>query len=121
MSELFEMGGSFMGYLTVIFIILIVVSIFNGLPLFKKGFNSKEAAARKISYIKQVGLFALIVGILGQMIGLMGAFEVVAEVGSISQALLAGGLKISSITTIYGMLIYILSFLIWFGLSFKIR
>lgn len=123
MLDLFYEGGyQFMSVLTLIFISVMVVSVFNGIPLFRDDIKSKEEAARKIGYIKQVGLFGLVIGVLGQMIGLIGAYDAIVEYSDrITPALVAGGLKVSSITTIYGILIYVISLLIWFGLSFKLR
>ncbi|WP_370477585.1 MotA/TolQ/ExbB proton channel family protein [Tamlana flava] len=60
-------------------------------------------------WIKEVGLLALSFGILGQIIGLYIAFQGIEEMGQVSQEMMAGGLKVSSITTIYGLLIYIVS------------
>jgi hypothetical protein len=121
MMELYYMGGPlFMGILTLILIAMLAVSIINGLPVLKN--ESKTDNDRiKISYIKSVGLFALIIGILGQLIGLYQAFMGIEAMGSVSSTMLAGGLKISMITTLYGFLIYVLSYLIWFGLSFSLR
>ena len=68
----------------------------------------------KLKHIKTIGSFAAISGILGQLIGLYQAFSIIEEHGNISQSLLAGGLKVSVIPTIYGILIYLLSILIWF-------
>lgn len=88
------MGGPlFMGILTVFFLLMIVAAVR----------NSGE---------KELGLLALAVGFLGQLIGLFGAFEGIEQMGGVSQAMLAGGLKVSSITSIYGLLIYIVSLLI---------
>jgi len=88
------MGGPlFMGILTVVFLLMIVAAVR----------NSGE---------KELGLLALAVGFLGQLIGLFGAFEGIEQMGGVSQAMLAGGLKVSSITSIYGLLIYIVSLLI---------
>jgi hypothetical protein len=39
----------------------------------------------------------------------MGAFEGIEAMGGVSQSILVGGLKVSSITSIYGLLIYIVS------------
>ena len=90
----FYMGGPlFMGMLTLIFIALIVAAVL------KKG-------------VKEIGLLALAMGFLGQLIGLMGAFEGIEAMGGVSQSMLAGGLKVSSITSIYGLLIYIISLII---------
>lgn len=60
-------------------------------------------------WTKEVGLLALSVGILGQIIGLYSAFQGIEQMGQVSQQMMAGGLKVSSITTVYGLLIYILS------------
>jgi len=62
--------------------------------------------------VKEIGLLALAMGFLGQLIGLMGAFEGIEAMGGVSQSMLAGGLKVSSITSIYGLLIYIISLII---------
>ncbi|MBT5152052.1 MAG: hypothetical protein HOM43_06665 [Flavobacteriales bacterium] len=94
MINYFYMGGPlFMGMLTLIFIALIVAAVL------KKG-------------VKEIGLLALAMGFLGQLIGLMGAFEGIEAMGGVSQSMLAGGLKVSSITSIYGLLIYIISLII---------
>jgi len=56
-----------------------------------------------------MGLLALATGILGQVIGLYKMFEGIEMMNGVSPAMIAGGLKVSSITTLYGLLIYILS------------
>lgn len=118
MIELFYMGGPlFMGILTLIFICMICVSVINGLPVLRGGMEDLEMAVRKIAYIKSVGLFALVMGILGQLIGLYSAFQAIETAGDISPALVAGGFRVSMITTLYGFVIYACSLLIWFALS----
>ena len=94
MLDYFYMGGPlFMGMLTLIFIALVVAAVL------KKD-------------VKEIGLLALALGILGQLIGLMGAFEGIEAMGGVSQSILVGGLKASSITSIYGLLIYIVSLIV---------
>lgn len=94
MLDYFYMGGPlFMGMLTLIFIALVVAAVL------KKD-------------VKEIGLLALALGILGQLIGLMGAFEGIEAMGGVSQSILVGGLKVSSITSIYGLLIYIVSLIV---------
>ena len=90
----FMMGGPlFMSILTLILILLL------GATILKKE-------------VKEIGLLALAFGFLGQLIGLMGAFEGIEAMGGVSQSVLAGGLKVSSITSIYGMLIYTIGLII---------
>ena len=117
------MGGPlFMGILTLILIAMLTVAVLNGIPVLSKRISDLEIAMRKLGYIKSVGLFALIIGLLGQLIGLFSAFQAI-EIGAVevSPALLAAGFKVSMITTLYGILIYAISFMIWFGLSMTLE
>lgn len=77
------------------------------------------AAIQRKLILKEFGLAALAFGFLGQLIGLLGAFEAIEAVGGVSQSLLAGGLKVSSITSIYGLLIYCISLIIRILLGWK--
>jgi hypothetical protein len=95
MIELFNMGGPlFMSVLTLELFALLI------------------ALWKAPAWVKEIGLLALITGIIGQLIGLYSAFVTVEQVGDVSIAVLMGGLKISSITTIYGAFIYLVSLLI---------
>ena len=77
------------------------------------------AALQRKSILKEFGLAALAFGFLGQFIGLLGAFEAIVAAGGVSQSILAGGLKVSSITSIYGLLIYCISLIIRILLGWK--
>ncbi|TNE30699.1 MAG: hypothetical protein EP346_03060 [Bacteroidetes bacterium] len=118
MMELFYMGGPlFMGILTFIFIAMIVIAVINGIPFLKGKYSDLDEGRRKLAYIKDAGLLALVIGVLGQLIGLFSAFKAIEmSMMDISPAMLAGGVKVSMITTIYGLVIYALSLLIWVGL-----
>ena len=95
MLELFYQGGTlFMSLLTILLIALIV------------------SAFKFPEWINEIGLLALAIGVLGQIIGLYGAFKGIEEMGQVSQQMMAGGLKVSSITTMYGLIIYIISLLV---------
>lgn len=92
MLDLFYQGGTlFMSLLTILLIALII------------------SAFKFPEWINEIGLLALAIGALGQIIGLYGAFKGIEEMGEVSQQMMAGGLKVSSITTIYGLIIYIIS------------
>jgi biopolymer transport protein ExbB/TolQ len=120
MMDLFYMGGPlFMGVLTLIALVMIAWSIMKGKDVFVQNEN-KELLHHQLSYIKSIGLFALITGILGQLIGLFEAFQSIEQMGGVSPAMLAGGLKVSSITTLYGIFIFLLAYLIWFVLDSRL-
>ncbi len=109
-----------MGILTVILIAVLIVTIINGVAVLKGNIPPEDARIR-ISYIKSIGLFALVVGIFGQLIGLFSAFKAIEEAMDVSPSIMAGGLKVSMITTLYGFIIFIISYLIWFGLSYFMK
>lgn len=119
MMKLFIEGGPlFMGVLTLIGLVMIAWSIAVSRHVFLQ-YHVEEAAVRhNITYIKSIGLFALIVGIFGQLIGLYQMFVAIQQLGTVSPAILAGGLKVSSITTLYGIFIFMVSYVIWFVMDF---
>ena len=88
-------------------------------------FNKREKPGAKMSKQNEVilfiGSFAFLFGILGQIIGLFEAFEVIQRVGEISPSLIAGALKISSIAPIYGMVLFLVSSLFWFIFRYKLK
>ena len=92
MVELFVEGGIlFMAILTIL-LIGVIVSYFK--------YQEK---------VKLLGNISLAVGVLGSFIGLFSAFIFIQEVGDVSPAVLAGGLKVAFISTMYGLVIYIFS------------
>ena len=123
MLELFYKGGPlFMGILTILLIVVVAVAFINGLSLFRGAVGNKEDRLRKIGYTRSVGLFALIIGVLGQLIGLFSAFQAI-ELGAVqvSPTIIAAGFKVSMITTMYGIVIYVISLMLWLGLSMTVE
>ena len=109
----YEGGPLFMGVLTLVLIFVIIVSIveFRNLNKDPENYNGKR--------IHSTGLLALIIGILGQLIGLYSAFITIEATGGVSQSMLAGGIKVSMITTIYGLLIYLFSLVVKMALDWR--
>lgn len=62
--------------------------------------------------VKSVGALALAVGVFFQISSLFRALAFIQQVGDISFGLFAGGFRISLITILYGLLIYILALII---------
>lgn len=120
MIELFYMGGTlFMSLVSLSFLAMLIMAVRTGLFIYQG--KPSEAVFIEAGYVKSLGLFTLVLGALGQLIGLYSAFAAIEQMGSVAPALLAGGLKVSSITTIYGMVCYALSLLIYFGLCAMVR
>lgn len=118
LNNLFHYGGPlFMGILTILFLIILATSVVFAILIFTGKVIHSEAFRSRLAYIKSLGLFTMIFGILGQLIGLTEAFGAIERAGDISPALIYGGLKISMYTTLYGIGIYLVSILIWFLLD----
>lgn len=113
MIDLFFIGGPlFMGTLTIILIAVVSMAVYIAIQK-KKDVENPLAD----SWVKELGILGLVIGIFGQFIGLYQAFSAIEEMGSVSQSMLAGGLKVSSITSIYGLVIFILAIILTFGLN----
>ena len=70
-----------------------------------------------ISWVKHLGVLALGLGALGQSIGLYGAFLAIEEWGGVSPKILLGGIRVSSITTITGLTVFVIAYILWFLLK----
>lgn len=115
MKDLFFMGGAlFMSVLSILLLILLAWMIYHLSRYLISKSSSKEITLRKMEQGRSIGLFAMIFGIMGQLIGLYGAFSSMTEVSTISPAIMYAGLKVSMITTMYGIIIYLIALVLWF-------
>ena len=102
-----------MGILTILFFVVIILSISFFYIITRKEYKDLDLTLKRLKLIKSTGVFALATGILGQLIGLYSAFSMIQETGAVSPEILMGGLRVSMITTLYGMIIFLISYLLW--------
>lgn len=119
MKNVFITGGlHFMATLTLLLIINVAWYVYYFIAAYNSKDTDNSKALRKLSYGKTIGLFSLTTGIMGQLMGLMSAFHAVGEAAAngikIQPELVFGGIRVSAIVTIYGILIYLLSLVLWF-------
>lgn len=103
MSQFFDRlneGGPFFMYPLLIILIIIFFLIVNG-------FLNKANIDKTLSLISSLSLFAIVWGFLGQIIGMITALDTIEAVGDISNAVLAGGLKVSLLTLVFGSFIFL--------------
>ena len=112
----FEGGVLFMSLLSIVLLAILVLAVKN-IVLVAKNEKEELVFSSQIGYIKSLGLFALVLGFLGQFLGLFQAFEYIASKGTVSPSILAAGFRVSSIASIYGMIIFLVAYLLWFGLD----
>ena len=101
-----------MSILTLIFLLILILTF--------RFIIKEDKSISDLSLIKSTGLFAAVMGILGQLLGLFSAFQMIENIGSMSPAMLAGGLKVSSITSIYGLFIYLVALALAILLKLKL-
>lgn len=119
MKELFYRGGPhFMSILTILLIITTAWIMYHFVVAYRSKQTDKTVFLRKLGYGKSMGLFALITGVMGQIIGFSALFSTLKEIKAIGGMLIPerifGGIQVTMIVTIYGCLIYLLSLLLWF-------
>ncbi len=121
MFDLFNEGGPlFMGLLTIEFILVAVVAI-RTMVQYSRGELNYADARKTLGYVRSLGLLAFVTGIFAQLVGLYDAFTAIQEMESVSPAMLAGGLRVSIITTLYGTFILMISLIIWIILDNRIK
>jgi biopolymer transport protein ExbB/TolQ len=75
--------------------------------LFIKGLKDNTEKTHKL--INSLALFAFVFGVLGFVIGLLGALDAIsANSGNISSSILAGGFKVGLLSPTFGMVIFLL-------------
>ncbi len=129
MKELFNIGGplfinqSWLSFciLTLVLVILFVWAIFHSILLFKKEGESVHKIRNKIKYLKSIGLFALVIGVLDQLIGLYSIFSAIEEAGDINARIVFQAIKTSMTPLLYAIFIYLSSLIIWIILDFLLK
>jgi biopolymer transport protein ExbB/TolQ len=122
MFNLFYEGGIlFMSILTLLLLVVLSLAVYYGTQILKSDPEKKELYRQGTTYIKSLGLLSLVVGVFGQLLGMYQGFSQIQLAGAISQPLLIAGIRISMITTLYGLVIFIISYLLWLGLDSKLN
>ena len=79
-----------------------------------------EKQLAQIVYVKYLGILSLTLGIFGQTVGLYGALLALEKV-QVAPNIIYSGIRVSSISTIYGLIIFLLAYTAWILLKFKIE
>ncbi|MBN1181409.1 MAG: MotA/TolQ/ExbB proton channel family protein [Bacteroidales bacterium] len=110
----FEGGGFFMFFIYLMWITVITLAV-RFIILYSSGKNPQKLKRTNDS-ILFIGSFAFLFAVFGQMLGLVTAFDLIQKAGEagVVPSLVAGGLKVTFIPTFYGLLLLIVSAMIWF-------
>ena len=70
------------------------------------------AAWKAPRWVKEIGIGALVYAVFGTLLGLFQVFDVIQMFGDVSSAVICGGLKVTLISTFYGLIVYFISLII---------
>ena len=100
-TRLHEGGPVFMYPLLLILILTLI--------LIAKAFLKKGDVEKIIRLIASISLFAIVFGFLGQIVGLIGAFDSLQRTGgNVDPSVFAGGLEISLLVPAFGMSVFLI-------------
>ena len=95
MFKIFMQGG--VGYMT-IFTLLLAALFF--------------AAWKAPRWVKEIGIGALVYAIFGTLLGLAQVFDAIQQFPDVGFGVMCGGLKVTLISTFYGLIVYFISLII---------
>jgi biopolymer transport protein ExbB/TolQ len=121
MFTLFMQGGFYMWPLLLFAIIILVLSIKKIIDLFFKPDLSQVKLESGINSILFWGGMSVLIGFLGHFHGLYLAMQAISRASDISPAIVAMGYGVSLITVLFGLLILLISALIWFVLRWRLK
>jgi hypothetical protein len=104
-NRFMEGGALFMSLI----LICLLISIYF---LVKSILNIKtniEISKKMLKHINDSGTLGLALGIMGSFIGLVTAFDVIEATGAAKPSILAGGLKVALLSTLFGLFTFSIS------------
>lgn len=105
LEQRFIEGGLF--FMSLILICLLVAVLFLVLGFLRLKTNI-ETSKKMISLASDASILGLVFGFLGSTIGMITAFDSYEGFGDINARMMAGGLKVSFLTTVFGCITFIL-------------
>lgn len=104
-ERFYEGNPIFMTPILICLLASIIFLIFGFLKLKK----NPALVSKMIKLTSDSSLLALVIGFLGSVLGLIQAFDSVEAIGNPTPAIFAGGLKVTLITTTFGLITFFIA------------
>ena len=104
-NRFMEGGALFMSLILICLLILIYFTIKSILTLK----TNKEISKKMLKHISDSGALGLALGVMGSFTGLITAFDVLEATGAAEPSILAGGLKVALLSTLFGLFTFSVS------------
>lgn len=89
-----------------IFMVPLLLLLIAIIVLFVKGLKDNSEKTKNL--LKELSLFSFVFGVLGFIIGMLGALEAISQAADISSQILAGGLKVGLLSPTFGLVIFLI-------------
>lgn len=110
----------FMGILTLVLIVMVAWFIYNSIISSK---NTKDNTTHFgiVKNVTSIGLFALVIGVLHQLIAWYTIIADIEQAGDITPGIVISAIKTSVIPLIYAVSIFLLSLIFWMVSKFLLK
>lgn len=115
MIEMFRSGGVIMWPMLVVAIGIVWVG-FRTATRLRSGGAEPDAVQRGLQAILFWGVMSVVLGIVGTVGGLVIMTQAISLAGSVDARLVWGGVGVSLVTLIFGLVIFLVSAVVWFVL-----
>ncbi|RLD77389.1 MAG: hypothetical protein DRJ07_14790 [Bacteroidetes bacterium] len=112
MKTIISSNTFFMGIITLILLVLLAWFVYHSISIKKAGKN-KEQGIGKLKFLNSIGLLALVLGTLHQLISWYSIIHAIEEAGDITFNIILTALGNSMVPLIYGLSIYLLALILW--------
>jgi biopolymer transport protein ExbB/TolQ len=120
MMEYIREGGVMMYPLIGITIVIVVMAVRSWLRI--RGRAGNDAVVETgIDAVLFWGSYGVVLGILGTLVGIAQAATAIQAVGTVTAALVWGGIKVALNTTIFSLVVFSIAFVVWFALRVRYR
>ncbi len=102
-------------------VLVIVLTAWSAAKLFRRGATGDLRTKAWVDSILFWGVFALITGVLGTLLGVIIAARSIAAAGHVAPMLVWGGIQVALTTATFGALILAFAAVLWFVLQLRWR
>lgn len=120
MVRLFVAGGPYMFLLTALALVVLVLSAKKLFELFARDERDPQRLSLGVDAILFWGCISAVLGFLGQFTGSYISLMIIRRSPVVDPARVAEGIAVSLISTVFGLTIFMISSLVWFGLRWRL-
>jgi hypothetical protein len=121
MEMLWEQMGFIRWPISFAALMIAALSLYSTAQVYKPGAWANLKTKVFIDGVLFWGGFAVVAGLLGSVLGVIISFQSIEQAGAVSPTIMAGGIKVATLSSAAGLLILAVASLVWFTLQFRWR